>query len=137
MKNSQSLASTYGRLTVLGETSVDGRRVAKVRCSCGRTKDVLVDSLLMGRTKSCGRGACKTYPRVEFDPTYHPTAPRSMTLTTVSRAWARYNHATPSQRRTVAQLATIHKVNQNTLMSVFRSVRRAGGIKDYLKKVKQ
>ena len=137
MKNSQKLDTRYGNLKVNGEQTKAGRRVATVVCTCGRQKEVLVDSLLASRTKSCGRGACKTYPRVEFDASYHPTAPRAMTLTTVKRAWARYHHKNPAQRRTVEQLAQIHNVNANTLMSVFRSVRRAGGIDTYLKKVKK
>ncbi len=137
MTNSQKLASTYGRLKVKGEQTKDGRRVAQVQCLCGRVKEVLADSLLAGRTKSCGRGACKTYPRVEFDPDYHPSAPRAVTLDTVKQAWSRYHHKLPAQRRTVEQLAKLHKVNTNTLMSIFRSVRRAGGITSYMRKVKK
>jgi hypothetical protein len=137
MKKSQPLAKRYGTLTVLGEETKDGRRVATVKCRCGRAKEVLVDSLLYGRTKSCGRGACKTYPRVEFDPDYKPAAPRACSLETVRKAWDRYNHEKPEQRRTVVQLAKIHNVNANTLTSLFRSVRRAGGIDAYVSKLEK
>lgn len=133
MKNLQKLAKRYGRLTVIGETNDTGRRVAQVKCRCGRMKEVLVDSLLAGKTKSCGRGPCKNFARVGFDPDYTPRMPRACSLETVAKAWARYNHAEPAQRRNLEQLAQIHNVNVNTLTTIFRSVRRAGGIDKYLK----
>lgn len=136
-KKLHALRKRYGRLTVLSETTRDGRRIAQVKCRCGRGKEVQVDALVAGRAKSCGRGACKAYARVGYDPDYHPQAPRTLSLATVKAAWARYNHELPAQRRTLAQLAVVHKVNASTLQSAFRSIRRAGGIAKYLAAVEK
>jgi hypothetical protein len=137
MKNSQKLGSKYGRLTVLDDWTAGGRRYVSARCECGRTTEVLAASLLSGKTKSCGRGACKTHHRVEVEPGYTPRPPRALTVEQVRKAWNRYHHPQASQRRTIAQLSVIHKVKDNTLMSIFRAVRRAGGINAYIKKVTQ
>lgn len=136
MTPSRTLQKQYGRLKVLGESTVDHRRIVEVRCACGRTKQVMADALLSGRTKSCGRGACKMYSRAEKQPGYKPKPPRAMTPAAVQRAWARYHHDNPAQRRSVSQLAQIHNVNLNTLQSIFRSVRLSGGIAAYMKAVK-
>jgi len=125
------LEKRYGKLTVLGEQSVGGRRYASVRCTCARTKDVLVDSLFSGRTTSCGRGACKSYARNEKEPGYQPSPPRSCTVDVLVKAWNRYHHKDPKQRRSISQLAELHGINPNTLTSLFRAVRRTGGIKAY------
>lgn len=129
------LQKKYNKLTVLSESNKDGRRYARVRCECNRTKDVLVDSLTSGRTKSCGNGACKTYARATKDKTYKPSAPRACSAATVRKAWDRYHHPDPKQRRSLTQLAKLHKVNLQTLTTLFRSVRRAGGIDAYMKAV--
>lgn len=55
-----------------------------------------------------------------------------MPLQTLRKAWKRYHHPDPKQRRSMAQLAELHKVNLNTLNALFRSVRRAGGFGIYL-----
>lgn len=135
MKKQQKLAKRYGRLTVLGEVvdESNGRRVAQVKCRCGVVKEVLVDSLLAGRTKSCGRGPCKNYVRAVYEPGYVPPAPRACNRATVQRAWNFYHHANPAKRLNMEQLAARYCVNVHTLTSIFRSVRRAGGIDKYIK----
>lgn len=135
MKPSRPLAKKYGKLTVLSEHSAGGRRHASVRCQCKRVKDVLADSLLSGRTTSCGRGACKSYARNEKEKGYVPQRPRSCDAQTVEKAWNRYHHKDPGHRRSIDQLAQLHDINPNTLTSLFRTVRRAGGIKAYMKAV--
>jgi len=45
----------YGRLTVLGERGQrGGHRLLLVRCACGSEKEIDKQSVLTGRTKSCG-----------------------------------------------------------------------------------
>lgn len=45
----------FGMLTVIGDAPSDGyRRRVKVLCECGNKKNVRVDSLNIGSTKSCG-----------------------------------------------------------------------------------
>lgn len=50
----------YGRLTIIEETQgykiPSGRTIRKVKCSCecGKTKDIVLDSLIRGKTISCG-----------------------------------------------------------------------------------
>ena len=48
--------SKFGRLKVIGKADVQNRSGEYLRCvcSCGRTIEVLKDSLLTGKTKSCG-----------------------------------------------------------------------------------
>lgn len=130
MKEKQKLARRYGRLTVLGETQCEstGRRVAQVKCKCGVMKLVLADSLLAGKTRTCGGGACKAVARARRDPSYTPSLPRAITVPQLKRAWHRYHHGSPRRRLTFAQLAAEYGVNINTLSSIFRNVRRAGGI---------
>jgi hypothetical protein len=49
------LGQVYGRLTVVGEIDRSQKHPrVKVRCSCGKTKTVLVQSIKSGHTKSCG-----------------------------------------------------------------------------------
>jgi len=44
----------FGCLIVLKVFHVNNRTLAKVRCSCGQVKDVRLDSLKRGATRSCG-----------------------------------------------------------------------------------
>lgn len=121
---------------MLGEFNENGRRYASTSCKCGRKKDVLVDSLLSGRTTSCGIGACKSYKRVGKDPDYVPSRPRVLTVAQISSAWNRYHHVKPTMRRTVPEIADKLGVSANTLHSAFRAVRRTGGIKAYERALK-
>jgi hypothetical protein len=136
MKTSpRKLRQKYNKLTVLSESTINGRRYAQVKCECGRTKDVLAESLWLGRTKSCAQGACKAYKRQKREKGFVPRPPRACTAATVRKAWERYHHPEPAKRRSLAQLAVIHKVNLLTLTTLFRSVRRAGGIEAYMRAV--
>lgn len=129
------LQPRYGRLTVLSERTIDGVRMVRVRCDCGIRKRVKAADLYMGRTESCGKGACKTYDRVKHDPGYWPRMPRSCTLEQVQEWWGLYTAGSAKRRRSIPQIAEEYNVNVNTLYSLFRSVRRAGGIQRYTKRV--
>ena len=133
MKPLHQLQNKYGKLTVLSEYTEDGRRSARVRCSCGRAKDVAVSNLLAGRTSSCGHSSCKQYPRAQKVVGYSPRLPRACTVASLTKAWNRYHHPDPKQRRTMAQLSSLHKVKYNTLCNLFDSIRKCGGLKPYLR----
>jgi hypothetical protein len=135
MKRVQKLRKKYGKLTVRSETMTGSRRAATVQCSCGYVKTVLVDSLVSGSTRSCGRGACKQYARVKKDKNFKPRPPRACTARVVRLAWDRYHHAQPWMRLSLEQLSVKHGVHKQTLTSLFRSVRRCGGIDRYMKLV--
>lgn len=47
----------FGRYRVIESTSQKGSMYVICQCDCGKTKDVRVDSLLNGDSKSCGCGA--------------------------------------------------------------------------------
>lgn len=44
----------YGRLTILSEYTLDGRRYCRCECKCGKECNIRKDSILTGRTQSCG-----------------------------------------------------------------------------------
>lgn len=55
--------NVYGKLTVLGRSTVVGISTNKkwrCKCECGRIKDIFINSLRSGTTKSCGCGANNT-----------------------------------------------------------------------------
>lgn len=135
MRQAKPLKSKYGKLTVLDTFSEEGRRYCKVRCTCGREKVVLAQSLRAGATRSCGHGACKDYPRLTRKAGFKPPIPRTLKPATIQRAWAKYNHEKASQRRSVAELSEEMKINANTLSSVFRAIRLTGGIEPYMKAI--
>jgi len=133
--NRIELAPRYGTLSVLGETTVKGVRVVRVKCDCGIRKKVKAADLYMSRTKSCGQGACKSYDRIAHDPKYWPRLPRACTLEQVQQWWKLYTAGSAKARLSIPKIAEKFGVNVNTLYSLFRSVRRAGGIQRYTKRV--
>ena len=126
-----TLKKKYGKLTVLREDSIEGRRYALTRCTCGTESHKLVDALRGGRVKSCGHGSCKNYRRVEVDKNYRPTMPRAITLPQLERAWKSYHHAKPHLRKTVPELADQMSIARSTLTQVFNRVRKCGGIEKF------
>lgn len=137
MKPIYKLRKKYGKLTTLGERTISGRRYARVRCSCGREKDVLASSLLHGRTKSCGIGPCKLYARTKVDPNFRPYYPRACTPATIRAMWDAYHRPDPKRRKTAKQLSERYDLAVNTIRAIFRTVRRAGGIERYLKLIEE
>lgn len=55
MKTNDLTGQVFGRLTVIKQAPNHGRRVAwQCRCSCGNANSVQSNSLVSGKTKSCG-----------------------------------------------------------------------------------
>jgi hypothetical protein len=59
LKNNINLGDTFGFWTVLGEGSGyilnnEKSRTALVKCVCGKEKDIILNSLVSGQSKSCG-----------------------------------------------------------------------------------
>lgn len=123
------LRKKYGKLTVLSTFTQDCRGYAHVRCTCGREKDVLSDSLRRGATKSCGHGLCRAAPSVSYDKAFRPRLPRAASLVTVKRLWNEYHSPKGS---THYQLHVKYKLPLTTVGNILRTVRRAGGIVKYL-----
>ncbi|HEX3016407.1 MAG TPA: hypothetical protein VHP31_00940 [Caproicibacter sp.] len=65
MKPKNLLGKTFGRLTVISRASNDKRGKARwlCKCKCGGRKIILADSLISGRTKSCGCYRKETAPK--------------------------------------------------------------------------
>lgn len=65
MKPKDLIGKTFGRLTVIGRSSNDKRGKSRweCRCECGNIKTILADSLVSGKTKSCGCYRKETAPR--------------------------------------------------------------------------
>lgn len=129
------LKKTYGKLVVLAQDKANGRRVVWVQCACGAKKSVMYDALINGRTKSCGAGPCKGYRRHKLDKGYKPRATQVCTLAALKRMWSTYHHPRPDKRKPVRQLAEERNISVASLTYVFQSVRRAGGIDEYIRKV--
>lgn len=99
-----------------------------MQCTCGQKKEVLAQALVNGSTVSCGAGACRVI-KVKVDKTYHPRGTSALTVRQLEGAWHLYhrtNHPLP-----LTQLAEKYEVNRETLRSLFRSVRKCGGIDKY------
>jgi hypothetical protein len=124
-----------GKWTITGTVSREGRTYAMCRCECGRERAVAMASLRSGRSRSCGKGACKDYARADTVARYVPPKPRVVKPWAIAKAWKRYHHPDPRQRRTIAQLADVHGVNVNTLTAIFGHIRRCGGLPQYLKAI--
>lgn len=56
MEPKNLIGRTFGRLTVISRSGKDKRGKSKwlCRCICGKEKAILADSLISGKTKSCG-----------------------------------------------------------------------------------
>lgn len=76
-------------------------------------------------------GPCKQRKRVKRDRKYTPTKPRVTTVATLGRAWARYHHPDAKKREGIDNLAERYKIKKNSLLSMFQSIRRAGGWDKY------
>lgn len=132
----KTLKRKYGKLTVLSESTVNGRRYAVVDCDCGQQKSVLVDALTSGRTRSCGAYACK-YGKtaVRKASQFSPTGSRSLSLPALRRILA------AQQRKrdplTIAEAAKkfAPKVKLNTVYYTLRTVRLCGGLDKYIKRI--
>lgn len=136
MKPLKKLRAKYGKLTVVSEETIDGRRTAIVNCKCGVQKRVLVDALTAGRTRSCGALACKsTHSRIKVSRTYSPRGSDAVPLPTLRKIWAKvHNTKSPITIAAAAKQFGIDK--PQTLYSAIRAARRCGGIDEYAKRVK-
>ena len=129
------LRKRYGKLTVIAEQHVGGRRTAVVNCTCGQQKRVLVAALTSGRTKSCGAPGCKYGTRVIRESTkYVPRGTRSLSDAQLLKLWA-----LTSGERPITVAAALRRMNLDvpkpTVYSLLRVVKRCGGIDAYLSKV--
>lgn len=130
MQPSSNLAKRYGKLSVISTEVIDHHTVANVRCVCGRTKQVVAESLRAGKTKSCGHPPCKYDTNTAFDPDFVPRRPRVLTLPQVKQFWKSYHRV--RARPTLADLAEKYGVNYHMLDGLLRSIRKSGGIDRYL-----
>lgn len=130
------LASRYGKLAVLGTETIDGARMAHVRCDCGAETTVQAYALYKGRTRSCGSGCCKAYDRVKPRAGYQPQMPKAYNLEQVKRWHQLYTHKDISKRLSIPKIAEREGVNPNTMYSLFRSIAEAGGLDPYLQAIK-
>lgn len=137
MKPTKKLRAKYGRLTVVSEETVDGRRTAIVNCKCGVQKRVYIDALTSGRTRSCGSLACKvSHSRIKVSKRYNPRGSEEVPPATLRKIWAKIHH--PKSPITIAEAARQFEIEkQQTLYSVIRSVRQCGGLDEYIKRVQQ
>lgn len=76
-RNSRRITAgqVYYKLTVLEETNgapkSDGvKRRVRVLCECGNTKVVVLEKLLTGKIKSCGRPSCNKFARKRIKHNY-------------------------------------------------------------------
>lgn len=130
MKPSLKLEPQYGKLTPGESTIRQNRRYVSCTCECGRVVEKLYNNLRSGRTQSCGRGACRV--GVTYDgPPLRVTGPTVIDMKRLEKAWNRYHHDDIAQRRSIEQLAEIHRVKLNTLHSLFRKIKRCGGFTQY------
>jgi response regulator of citrate/malate metabolism len=93
---------------------------------------VLVQSLLNGSTRTCGAGACRV-AKVKADKAYHPRGTSALTLRQLQGAWAAYHRT--RQPLSLTALAEKYQINRETLRSLFRAVRKCGGIESYTQHV--
>lgn len=94
---------------------------------------MLVQSLLNGSTKTCGAGSCRVV-KAKVDKTYHPRGTSVLTLRQLQWAWATYHRV--RNRWTMTQLAQHFDINRESLRSLFRAVRKCGGIEAYVQSTK-
>lgn len=137
MKKSNPREGTkFGTLTTTSAPySVDKRRYVDVRCKCGTTRAVLLYSLTTGATRSCGVGPCRRrLPKTKVDRAYRPGRPRSTTPATVKRAWNRYHR--PGNGESMAVVAARFNMAAPTMLSLFRSIEKCGGIDRYMELVR-
>lgn len=123
----KKLNRRYGKLTVVGEETIAGRRVALVNCTCGQQKQVMVDALTSGRTKSCGAPECKYgKARSKVQKGYTPRGSRKIpkaVLRRIVQATTRKDNP-----MTVADAAKRYDITEvQTVYSALRAVRKCGG----------
>jgi hypothetical protein len=131
----KKLGKKYGKLSVVAEETLEGRRTAIVNCTCGVQKRVNVDALTSGRTKSCGALTCRRgRSRVKASKTYTPRGSKEVPLAALRRiVKATTRKVDPI---TVAEAGRACGVdNMQTLYSVLRAVRKCGGIDEYARRV--
>lgn len=131
----KALRRKYGKLTVVSEETVGGRRVALVNCTCGQQKQVMVDALTSGRTKSCGAPDCKYGKgRSRVQKGYTPRGSRK-----IPRAVLRavYKATTRTEKpMTIAAAAEHYDITAvQTLYSALRAVRKCGGWDQYMERM--
>lgn len=140
MQSRKELDPHYGKLTVLSEASkkvgTNWVRMVRVKCTCGTVKQVRAPDLVRGKVKSCGAGACKNYSRAGADATFWPQPPKVCTVEQLEQWW-KQNTTGSKARKSVLAIAKENGINDNTLSYLFRSIRRAGGITLYKRKVQQ
>lgn len=131
MKKINPLKPAYGKLRVVSEELLYGRRMVKVQCTCGTLKEVYADALRSGRTQSCGASTCRPYNTTRMEKRgYTPRGPRDMTLPALNRYWNLYERGMP-----VTDIAKNHAENRSSLYSSFAAIRKCGGWPEYAKRV--
>ena len=131
---SKHLKTKYGKLTVLSEGTIEGRRQAMVQCACGVTKMVYADALRSGRTRSCGAIACRLHT-TKVDRRFRPRGSRSLPVATLRRVWDAVNN--PKRPMTVTAAAEKYGIeNRAALYTAFRAVKKCGGMDRYLQLVR-
>lgn len=135
MTRTKTLRARYGKLTVLSDKRLYSRWIVTVRCTCGTEKEVQAESLMDGRTKSCGAQQCKLGKKVKFDKNYHPRGPVGVSLDMVKVLWRSHEEGRSAAHISAMLSDERTTFNVNTLGSLFRSIRRCGGIDQYIKLV--
>lgn len=92
-----------------------------------------MQSLLNGSTKTCGAGACRVV-KAKVDKAYHPRGTSALTIPQLKAAWTAYNRT--RHPLSMKELAAKYEVNRETLRSLFRAVRKCGGIENYVQSTK-
>lgn len=130
----QPLKKKYGKLKVLSEAIIDQRRWVQVQCTCGVVKGVLADALRSGRAQSCGALLCRVNrSKIKRDPNYKPRGPAAITLRQLKHWYPKVMD--PTDPTTAATVALKLRKSYNTIYSLFRNVRKAGGLDAYIKTI--
>lgn len=133
-KDPLKLNPRYGSLKVVGERTVYGRRVVDVTCDCGTSKEVYADALRSGRTRSCGAISCRRGKSpIKVDRKYKPRGNRQISDALLRRIW----HMHEIEKTSGVFLSVEFDLNRNTLYSIFRAIRKSGGIDAYFKRMNQ
>jgi hypothetical protein len=123
------LKKKYGLLTPTSERRVDGQRMVKCTCACGRVREVYHPHLNSGRVTSCGSVTCR--PRkVTKQPApvaaYHPRMPTGFTVARLRRFWK------DAQLHPVARLSAKFKLPLSSTYMLLDRIRRFGDVEKFI-----
>lgn len=122
------LDAKYGKLTVLGQHTENGRTVADVRCDCGMRKSVLGSSLISGNTRSCGAPLCNgSRKKFRRDASFVPRRSKHWDEESSQQVWTMYNDG-----QSYTQIAEELGLLRSRVVTHIRVIGRCGGLDAYL-----